>query len=74
MKDFRRPRRPGAARGGLPARLQEAAGLYDLSVLVATLDQPASGVQGRFDVQGVSFDNAQRLARHYLQAYERVAR
>mgnify|MGYP000891452192 CR=1 FL=1 len=49
-------------------------GLYDLSVLVATLDQPASGVQGRFDVQGVSFDNAQRLARHYLQAYERVAR
>lgn len=49
-------------------------GLYDLSVLVATLDQPASGVQGRFDVQGVSFDNAQRLARHYLQAYARVAR
>ena len=43
--------------------------LYDLSVLVATLDQPTSGVQGRFDAQGVSFANAQRLARHYLEAY-----
>ncbi|MBL0092678.1 MAG: trypsin-like peptidase domain-containing protein [Piscinibacter sp.] len=46
--------------------------LYDLSVLVATLDQPAGGVQGRFDVQGVSFANAQRLTRHYLEAYEWV--
>jgi hypothetical protein len=26
-------------------------------------------VQGRFDAQGVSFANAQRLARHYLDAY-----
>jgi serine protease Do len=43
--------------------------LYDLSVLVATLDQPRSGVQGRFDVQGLSFANAQKLARHYLEAY-----
>jgi serine protease Do len=43
--------------------------LYDLSVLVATLDQPSSGVQGRFDAQGVSFASAQRLARHYLDAY-----
>lgn len=47
--------------------------LYDVSVLVATLDQPAAGVQGRFDAQGVSFANAQRLARHYLQAYQKVA-
>ena len=44
--------------------------LYDVSVLVATLDQPEAGVQGRFDAQGVSFANAQRLARHYLEAYE----
>ena len=43
--------------------------LYDLSVLVATLDQPTGGVQGRFDAQGVNFANAQRLARHYLEAY-----
>jgi serine protease Do len=46
--------------------------LYDLSVLVATLDQPSSGVQGRFDAQGVSFASAQRLARHYLDAYSWV--
>lgn len=46
--------------------------LYDVSVLVATLDQPAAGVQGRFDAQGVSFASAQRLARHYLQAYQKV--
>jgi len=43
--------------------------LYDLSVLVATLDQPRAGVQGRFDVQGLSFANAQKLARHYLEGY-----
>ncbi len=46
--------------------------LYDLSVLVATLDQPSSGVQGRFDAQGVSFASAQRLTRHYLDAYSWV--
>ena len=43
--------------------------LYDVSVLVATLDQTQAGVQGRFDVQGVSFVNATRLAQHYLDAY-----
>lgn len=44
--------------------------LYDLSVLVATLDQNQAGVQGRFDAQGVSFANAQRLAKHYLESYQ----
>ncbi len=43
--------------------------LYDVSVLVATLDEDDSGVQGRFDALGVSFANAQRLAQHYLDAY-----
>ncbi len=43
--------------------------LYDVSVLVATLDQPQSGVQGRFDAQGINFANAQRLARHYLDGF-----
>ena len=46
--------------------------LYDVSVLVATLDQPEAGVQGRFDAQGVSFANARRLAHHYLDAYRWV--
>lgn len=43
--------------------------LYDLSVLVTTLDQPNAGVQGRFDVQGVSYPNAMKLSQHYLEAY-----
>jgi hypothetical protein len=43
--------------------------LYDLSVLVATLDQPTNGVQGRFDAQGLSYANALKLTRHYLEAY-----
>ncbi len=43
--------------------------LYDVAVLVATLDQSQAGVQGRFDAQGVSFANAQRLAQHYLDAF-----
>lgn len=43
--------------------------LYDVSVLVATLDQPSAGVQGRFDAQGVSYANAVKLSRHYLEAY-----
>jgi serine protease Do len=43
--------------------------LYDVSVLVATLDQSQAGVQGRFDAQGVSYPNAMKLARHYIEAY-----
>lgn len=61
---------------GLPLRAvlcmsayKRLAGLYDLSVLVATLDQSTVGVQGRIDARGVSFDNAMRLAEHYLSGY-----
>jgi serine protease Do len=63
-------------RNGLPLRAvvclrayKKLPGLYDLSVLVATLDQPRAGVQGRFDARGLSFANAQVLAKHYLEAY-----
>ncbi|HZV93692.1 MAG TPA: trypsin-like peptidase domain-containing protein [Caldimonas sp.] len=63
-------------RAGLPLRAvvcmrayKKLPQLYDVSVLVATLDQSVAGVQGRFDAQGVSFANAQRLTRHYLDAY-----
>ena len=38
----------------------------------ATLDQSEAGVQGRFDAQGVTFANAQRLAHHYLDAFRWV--
>ena len=61
---------------GLPLRTvlcmsayRKLPGLYDLSVLVATLDQSTAGAQGRFDARGVSFDNAMRLARHYLEGF-----
>jgi serine protease Do len=47
-------------------------GLYDLSVLVATVDAPISGVQGRFDAEGVSFDNALKLSDHYLKGFGRA--
>jgi serine protease Do len=63
-------------RDGLPLRAvlclrayKKLPELYDLSVLVATLDQKQAGVQGRFDAQGLSFANAQKLAKHYLEAY-----
>ncbi len=48
---------------------RKLAGLYDVAVLVATLDQADAGVQGRFDAQGVSFANALKLSRHYLESY-----
>ena len=68
-------------RDGLPLRAvvcmrayKKLPQLYDVSVLVATLDQTESGVQGRFDAQGVSFANAQKLAQHYLDAFRWVQR
>jgi serine protease Do len=66
-------------RDGLPLRAvvcmrayKKLPQLYDVSVLVATLDQSQAGVQSRFDAQGVSFANAQRLAKYYLDAYRWV--
>lgn len=63
-------------RDGLPLRAvvclrayRKLPELYDLSVLVVTLDQKQAGVEGRFDAQGLSFANAQKLATHYLAAY-----
>jgi S1-C subfamily serine protease len=63
-------------RGGLALRAvmcvrahKKLKGLYELSMLVATLDQATAGVQGRFDAHGVSYENAQRLAAHYLNGF-----
>ena len=63
-------------RAGLPLRAvvclrayKKLPELYDVSVLVATLDQTQAGVQGRFDAQGLSFANAQKLSKFYLEAY-----
>ena len=63
-------------RGGLPLRAvlcmsayKKLTGLYDVSVLVATVDAPRAGCCGRFDAQGVSFDNALKLSAHYLEGF-----
>lgn len=67
---------PERAEAGPPLRavvclrgLKRLPGLFDLSVLVATLGQPSEGVQGRLDARGVSAANAQRLAQHYLEGF-----
>ena len=63
-------------RDGLPMRAvicmnayKKLPGLYDVAVLVATIDDARAGVQGRFDADGVSFDNALKLSEHYLEGF-----
>jgi serine protease Do len=48
-------------------------GLYDLSVLVTSVDAATEGVQGRFDARGVGFSNALRLTEHYLKGFSWVS-
>jgi hypothetical protein len=66
----------GGADGALPLRAvlclrayKRLPGLYDLSLLVATLDGRVEGAQGRFDAFGVSFANARKLAAFYLAGF-----
>ncbi|MEO6276233.1 serine protease [Roseateles sp.] len=63
-------------RNGLPLRAvvclrayRKLEGLHDLSVLVTTVDSSTQGALGRFDARGVSFDNALKLAAHYLEGF-----
>ncbi len=63
-------------RDGLPLRAvvclrayRKLEGLHDLSILVTTVDSPTEGALGRFDARGVSFDNALKLAAHYLEGF-----
>ena len=44
-------------------------GLYTMTVLVASVNQPTQGILGRLDVQGMAFDNAMKLASQYLKAF-----
>ena len=62
--------------GSLPLRAvvcmsayRKLPGLYNMTVLAATVNQPTQGLLGRLDVQGVAFDNGLKLANHYLQAF-----
>lgn len=63
-------------RDGLPLRAvvclrayRKLEGLHDLSILVTTVDASKQGALGRFDARGVSFDNALKLAAHYLEGF-----
>jgi S1-C subfamily serine protease len=63
-------------RDGLPLRAvvclrayRKLEGLHDLTVLVTTVDASQEGALGRFDARGVSFDNALKLAAHYLEGF-----
>ncbi|MFG6465223.1 S1 family peptidase [Roseateles sp. BYS87W] len=63
-------------RDGLPLRAvvclrayRKLEGLHDLTVLVTTVDSSTQGALGRFDAKGVSFDNALKLAAHYLEGF-----
>lgn len=49
---------------------RKLAGLYDVSVLTTSVNQPVRGVQGRLDARGVSFDNGLRLVEHYLSSFK----
>ncbi len=62
--------------GGLPARAviclrayRKMEGIHDVTVLLSAVDQPTEGMLGRFDAYGVGFDNAIKLARHFLAGY-----
>lgn len=52
------------------AAYRKLPGLYDMTVLAATLNQPTQGVLGRLEVRGIAFDNGLKLAERYLQAFK----
>jgi S1-C subfamily serine protease len=61
---------------GLPARAvvclrayRKMEGIHDVTVLLSAVDQPTAGLLGRFDAYGVGFDNAMKLARHFIAGY-----
>ncbi|WP_394788187.1 serine protease [Rhodoferax sp.] len=64
-------------RGGMPMRAvvcmlayRKLRGLYDMSVVVTSLNQPTQGVRGRMDAYGVDFDNGLKLAAYYVDAFK----
>lgn len=61
---------------GLPLRAvvclrayRKMAGVHDVTVLLSAVDQPEQGLLGRFDARGVGFDDALKLARHFIGGY-----
>jgi serine protease Do len=61
---------------GLPMRAvvclrayRKMADVHDVSVLLSAVDQSEQGLLGRFDARGVGFDDALKLARHFIGGY-----
>ena len=52
-----------------PQSLRKMEGIHDLTVLLTATDHPTQGLLGRFDALGVGFDQALKLAGHFLKAY-----
>ncbi|MCX7275927.1 MAG: serine protease [Burkholderiales bacterium] len=66
-------------RGGMALRavicmnaFRKLRGLYDMSVVVTSVNQPTQGVRARMDAYGVGFDNGLALAAHYVNAFKWV--
>lgn len=64
--------------GGLPARAvvclrayRKMEGIHDVTVLMTAVEHPTEGLLGRFDAYGMGFDNAMKLARHFIAGYGR---
>lgn len=62
--------------GSLPLRAvvcmsayRKLPGLYNMTVLTASVNQPTQGILGRLDVQGIAFDNGMKLANRYIKAF-----
>lgn len=61
---------------GLPARAvvclrayRKMADIHDVTVLLTAVDQPTEGLLGRFDAYGMRFENAMKLAKHFIAGY-----
>lgn len=63
--------------GGMPMRAvvcmnayRKFSEIYDLVVLLATVNQPQRGILARLDVRGLSFENGLKVAEHYLAGFK----
>ena len=49
--------------------LKKHIGLYDLNILVGSMNENQAGLLARFDAGGVSYENSQRLLTKYFEGF-----
>jgi serine protease Do len=49
--------------------LKKHPGLYDINILVGSMNENQAGLQARLDATGISYANAQRLMKKYLEGF-----